>query len=238
MKKIVISLLGSAVSIGLVQGATIIDNFESNSFSGGTGWSGNWGGSTQRFTADNIDGNFAAGLFTDGAGQQLIARNFSSITVGTVTASWSVRGTGGFADYNRIGFNLKGLMSGGSTNIITLKFEDAFSTLRMNDGNVDFGAGTVGYTDGAIYDFTFTSSIGSNQYSWTVAQRGGGSSSGTNFNYSFGRTLTNVSGVEFYWDANGGAGNDGFIDNISVVPEPTAALLGSLGMLGLLRRRR
>lgn len=34
------------------------------------------------------------------------------------------------------------------------------------------------------------------------------------------------------------SGSNGLIDNINTIPEPTAALLGGLGLLGLLRRRR
>ena len=41
--------------------------------------------------------------------------------------------------------------------------------------------------------------------------------------------------------SNSGSGSDGsgfLVDNFTVVPEPSAALLGSLGMLALLRRRK
>ena len=235
-KNIVFSL--ALISAGsFVNAATIIDDFESNSFSGGTGWSTNWTGS-QNFVsaAPRIDGNHSGGLF----GTTGITRSFDSITTVTVTVSWSVRGLGGLANFNEIGLNILGLKSNSQTVVATLKFDDDFlSTLRMNDGGSDFSIGSLGYTESAIYDFTFSSAIGGSNYSWSVQQRGGGAESGTDFTYSgSGTTLTNVSGVGFFWSGESGSGNDGFIDSVSVVPEPSAALLGGIGALLLLRRRR
>lgn len=147
---------------------------------------------------------------------------------------------GGSGNFNEIGVNLLGLKSNNQTNIITLKFNDSnTSTLFLNDGGSDFTQGDVAYTDNTIYDFTLSTTIGGDKYSWSVIQRGGGTASGTDFTFSgSGTTLTNVSGIAFFWSADAGSGNDGFIDNVSIIPEPSSALLGALGALMLLRRRR
>jgi hypothetical protein len=224
--------------IAVASAATVIDDFESNSFSGGTGWTNNWTttGSGSFIAGAQIDGSHAGALY----GTSSLSRNFSSITTGTVTANWSIKGIGGTGAFNEIGVNILGLKSNSQSNVITLKFDDDFlTTLRLNDGGVDFSSGGVGYLDSTIYDFSFTSTIGSSNYSWSVSQRGGGSASGTNFAYSgFGTTLTHVSGITFFWSADAGAGRDGFLDNVSIVPEPTSAALGLIGSLALLRRRR
>ncbi|MBN8460757.1 MAG: PEP-CTERM sorting domain-containing protein [Verrucomicrobia bacterium] len=57
------------------------------------------------------------------------------------------------------------------------------------------------------------------------------------------RTATTTSGWNDYnaiFIRNGGISSDFLVDNVSVtlVPEPATALLGGLGLLGLLRRRR
>lgn len=57
------------------------------------------------------------------------------------------------------------------------------------------------------------------------------------------RTATTTTGWNDYnaiFIRNGGISNDFLVDNVTVtlVPEPTAILLGGLGLLGLLRRRR
>lgn len=220
-----------------LNGATVIDSFESGNFIGGTGWSNTWSlAGSGSFNSDQIDGDSAGGLY----GTTSISRNFPSITTGTVTASWSIKGMGGTGAFNEIGVNLLGLKSNSQTNVITIKFTDAnLTTLRLNDGGVDFSSGAVGYSDDTVYDFTFTSVIGSTNYSWTVSQRGGGTASGTDFNYSgVGTTLSNVSGIAFFWSADSGSGRDGFVDNIVVVPEPASAALGLIGTALLLRRRR
>jgi hypothetical protein len=237
MKLIPIVAITGLLSVTSTFAATIIDNFETANFTGGTGWSNVWTTTgSGRFNADQIDGDSAGGLF----GTTSISRNFTSITTGIVTASWSIKGMGGTGAFNEIGINLLGLKSNSQTNVATIKFVDTnLGTLRLNDGGVDFSSGSVGYSSDAIYDFTFTSAISSTNYSWTVSQRGGSTASGTNFTYSgSGTTLTNLSGITFFWSADSGSGRDGFVDNILVVPEPASAVLGLLGTVLLLRRRR
>ena len=235
--KNIVSSLAFIFAGSFVNAATILDDFESNSFSGGTGWSNSWTGA-QNFVSGvtRIDGNHSGGLF----GTSSISRNFSAITTGTVTVNWSIRGLGGIGNFNEIGLNILGLKSNSQTVVATLKFDDDFlSTLRLNDGGSDFSFGTVGYSDSAIYDFSFSSTVGTSNYSWSVTERGGSTASGIDFTYSgSGTTLTNINGLGFFWSGEAGSGNDGFIDSISVVPEPSAALLGGLGALMLLRRRR
>lgn len=63
---------------------------------------------------------------------------------------------------------------------------------------------------------------------------------GTTRNVLISRTgVTGVDGsvIGFYADVRA-AGTRGNLDNLTVIPEPSAALLGGLGALGLLRRRR
>jgi hypothetical protein len=234
------TIVGIAVIAPLcaANGATVIDDFESNTFTGGTGWSTDWAlAGTGRYIGNQIDGSYAGGLY----GTSSITRSFSSITTGAVTATWSIKGMGGTGNFNEIGVNLLGQKSNDQTNVLTFKFNDAnLTTLRLNDGGVDFSAGSVGYADNSIYDFTFESEIGSTNYSWSVTRRSdSATASGSNYTYSgSGTTLTNLSGITFFWSAETGSGNDGFVDNITVVPEPASAALGLLGATLLLRRRR
>ena len=44
--------------------------------------------------------------------------------------------------------------------------------------------------------------------------------------------------IGFYADLRATGGTLGTLDNLTIIPEPSAALLGGLGVLGLLRRRR
>lgn len=219
--------------------ATIIDNFESNSLTGGSGWSGGWttGGSGSFVNvASQINGVHSGALF----GTSSLARDFTAISTGTVTATWSLKGLPAFGNFNELGLTIRGLKSNSATNLLTLKFTDANSgNVTLNSGGSDFNQGTFGYNGGSIYDFLFTSTVGSTQYSWSVNERNtANTASGINFTYDDGSSLTNVSGLTFFWGANSGGGNDGLIDQVSVIPEPSAAILGAIGSLILLRRRR
>jgi hypothetical protein len=225
----------------------VSDNFETNTTSGGTGWTGDWthGGAGDQFIngGSQIDGTYGLALFTGGSGVSTTTRSFANSidTPGTqFTATWSLKG---LANSIEIGLNLLGQKSDSSSNILTLKFTGS-GDITLNDGGNDFTQTGVSYSNNTIYDFSVTAEVGSNQYSWSVNQRGGGgSASGNNFTFSNSATLTNFSSVQFFWNAPVSSGNDGVLDSVSVqiVPEPsTYALLTGLAMAGavLCRRRR
>lgn len=69
------------------------DDFESNSFSGGTGWSTDWTHSQNggTFIGNQIDGSHSGGLFS-GDGTSVITRSFAALDSGEVSASWSIKG--------------------------------------------------------------------------------------------------------------------------------------------------
>jgi len=246
MMRIAVMLTGLALA-GNVFGAWATDDFESNSFSGGSGnWTTDWihsgaGGSFLNGGSE-IDGVFAGALFTGGGGVSVLSRSFETLDSGTVSASWSIKGLNNMF---QIGVNLIGSMSNSASNIVTLKFDSSNTGLRMNDGGSDFTATTdVTYSNNAIFDFTFTSTVGSNEYFWSVAQRGGNSASNSlAFTYSGGATLSELNQIVFFWDAPGGAGNDGMIDSVTVIPEPSSIIMMGLaglaaGGLTVLKRRK
>lgn len=241
----VIAICMLAASLGYAQFST--DSFEDGFPSGGTGdWTSAWthsgAGGAFLNTGSVIDGGNSAGLFTAGGGLSYLTRTFTPQTlVGEdVFASWSFRS---LQNTFEIGVTLQGEMSNSSSDILTIQFFGPGSTLTMNDGGGNFNPpAPLTYSEGAIYDVTFASEIGSSDYAWSIAQRGGPSTGG-NFSYSAGTlSLTEFSGIQFFWNAPGGAGNDGFIDNV-VVPEPSSiVMLGLTGLaaggLALFKRRK
>ncbi len=101
--------------------------------------------------------------------------------------------------------------------------------ITNSTGNVSSGKGWTG--DGFNISVELT---GSGTYSLSFP---GYSGSGTLAN-----SLTSIDGIRVYSADPTGLGSGGnydvFFNNVSVIPEPSAALLGGLGMLALLRRRR
>lgn len=90
--------------------------------------------------------------------------------------------------------------------IFTLKFEGNGTTWLLNDGNDDFGIGQNFSEDTPLtLEFIFE---GNNQYSYTF-----GSASGNNFNFS--GTVTNIDGVRFFNQDQGGGQNFG-LNNLKV----------------------
>jgi hypothetical protein len=223
------------------------DDFESGTLTGGTGaWTSDWthAGAGGAFvnTDSRIDGVNAAGVYTLGAGTATLTRSFSAIN--TPGDPVDIRFTiSGLSSSTEIGVNLQGLKSDTSTNILTLKFTGAGTGFTLNDGGTDFvAAPSVTYADGEDYDVRFTSTIGSTDYFWSVSQRGGPSDSNlTAFTYSGAATLSSASAIQFFWTAPDGPGNDGLIDSVSVIPEPSAAFLllfGGAGLTRWMRRRK
>jgi hypothetical protein len=68
---------------------------------------------------------------------------------------------------------------------------------------------------------------------WTTSMYQGGTQMGSTFTYTTNPTITRVGFV-----SEGTAVGSVSAFQLTAVPEPTAALLGTLGMLALLRRRR
>jgi len=222
------------------------DDFESGTFSEGTGaWTTNWihsdaGGSFVN-TGSEIDGTGTGALYTSGDGISRLTRSFTTQDEdgSIVFASWSLKG---LQNASEIGVTLIGSKSDAATNIVTMQFFNSGSNFTLNDGGSNFGVlDPVPYFNDTIYDMTFSSEIGSNSYSWSVSQRGVVSDSDS-FTYSGGATLTDFSGIQFFWDAPSGSGNDGLIDSV-VVPEPSSIIMLGLtglatGMIALLKRRK
>ncbi len=143
---------------------------------------------------------------------------------------------------NLLGFTLK---DGAGADILLLKFEEGDNGLQINDGKDDFGTGGVVFAENAVYDISVTTEIGSNKYSYTAKGPDGvggeAVASGTDFTLNSG-TVNSFGQVSFYMNGPGGAGNDGFVDSITVdvtpVPEPSSTALLALGGIAMAFRRR
>jgi autotransporter-associated beta strand protein len=116
----------------------------------------------------------------------------------------------------------------GGTNVVTI---------YLNVGSI---AANDVFTGGFYTDLNavFLSTISSGVFQYFLKDAGGATTYGGNTYTAYTGPLTiGVSTVS--QSANFGAGNvNGYVTQFTVVPEPRAALLGGLGMLMLLRRRR
>jgi hypothetical protein len=140
--------------------------------------------------------------------------------------------------------------------------------MAVNFRNGQKGVDIRNSSDVAIFNFNIGNLGGGDAYTVQFAATGNGSigntySANTAFHLSFTQTsltggtwsITRSGGVtdldsgtysgvienfKFYNDSTDGSAsaNNLFFNNLTVVPEPAAALLGSLGMLLLLRRRK
>ena len=127
-----------------------------------------------------------------------------------------------------------GLLNASGNTLWEVFFTGGQSNYRYQDGS-GFNNTTISYGDeGVALDFTLTSSSG---YQMTLTRLDGTTQTIT------GSLISNadqaISQVRlFNAGAGSGTSKDAFFNSISIVPEPSAALLGSLGALALLRRRR
>jgi hypothetical protein len=102
----------------------------------------------------------------------------------------------------------------------------SFYQVFRNGGVVN---STVGFTDNG-----FNIEVGSTGTATYALSFGSFSQTGT-----FGNGVTSIDNIRvFNSNAGGGGQFNVFANNITVVPEPAVAMLGSLGMLALLRRRK
>ena len=115
----------------------------------------------------------------------------------------------------------------GSTVLFSLYFRGGQSFYEYLDaGGLDIDT-TKGFSDdGAAFSFTLNSST------TYTASYGSASWSGTIANLA-------VDNIQIYNNsAGGGSTRDVYFNNLTIIPEPSAALLGGFGALALLRRRR
>ncbi len=196
-----------------------------NGGSGFTAWTLNSTGNGGRYIGATGQGDPSFGLFSGPSGTSTASRGFTggALTVGQ-TFSIDLGHTSGVANGNDIGLNL----TDGGVTVFTLKFVGGDTAWKLWDGGVDFGAGQ-NYAPNTSLSFSFTYE-GGNNYSYAF-----GTGSGSNFTAS-----NNISGIDGFTLFNNNQGNNENFgaNNISIIPEPSAALLGGLGMLALLRRRR
>lgn len=106
---------------------------------------------------------------------------------------------------------------------------DSVNSYKINDSSGQENVSpTVGFTSvGMSLEFTL---LASNNYSFSI--------NGINItNSGLNLTASDISQIRIF-NFNAGGSQDAHFNSLSVVPEPSAALLGGLGVLALLRRRR
>jgi hypothetical protein len=115
----------------------------------------------------------------------------------------------------------------GTTLLFQLFFKGGESNYWFSDaGGIDQSTGAGFTLDGGTFSFKLNSAT-SYSATWRSA-----SWSGTIANLAIDR-------IQVYNNSAGsGAGSDVYFNNLTVIPEPTGALLGVVCVMGLLRRRR
>jgi len=191
---------------------------------GGTLNSVFYGSQEMTFLSSTGSGNSRAlGIYTlaNPAATGSITLNFSSATSGTKGIAFASLSS---SDGAAIAVGASGFANGTTLAEPTLSLN-----IPKNDSFVFIGAGVNGVPDAVIsatnlptrMDIGTISSMGAD------ARYANGVASGTSPTYTFTSTDNDVNNVASIIGAS-----------FHVVPEPSAALLGSLGLLALLRRRR
>ncbi len=142
---------------------------------------------------------------------------------------------------NLLGFAVK---DGSGADILVFKFEEGKNHILLNDGGGDFERTGVGFTQGDIYEFSFTTEIGDSgkKYSYTINSGSSGSDSGSDYTLSRGE-VDSFGQVAFFMNGDGtGSSASAYADSITVdvtpVPEPSSSALLALGGLAMAFRRR
>ncbi len=235
--------------------ADAVSSTASDSFGAGVSWSGSTAGlasgSSLAFTGAStsqfgVNLN-AATVGINGSGAKTIVSWFktSASTSSTTRYLWGWSPTNGLTPGADLRFGVQNgglrfeVTGGAATNTVSL----------VNDGNWHMAAAIIDasdtistiqfYLDGNIITATGNTS----QLISTAGTGGAGPPTpnefyiGSNGNGTANNWIGSIDGIQIY----DGALNDSQLDTIRAsmaVPEPTAALLGGLGLLTLLRRRR
>ena len=243
-------LNAASVAFDSASSAAYNDGWD-NGDNGGSGWGGGWvlsgvSGFSGQYLASstsngNGDGNSDGDI--DTAGRSWFQYAHTGNTAGAVrpfSGSLSVGQTFSIAFDNgfiqnggTVGF---GLQNASGNNVFEYYFSGGSSNYTVSSQS--YSGTTSGFSDeGLVLAFTLTAS---NTYSLAIqylnpANNFGGT--GTLFNPGGGQAITQVRIFNFN-AGNDGANNNAAVNSISIVPEPATALLGSLGLLALLRRRK
>ncbi len=225
--------------------------------------SGNGSGpAAQGWTTTQTSGNGSQNGFFGGANPNGNGGNTSSVVAGNgwgmyansgqaTTASYStgdLTGAGGFPAFIQLGLDHGSTIQGNGlpgSGVVGIQFFDGATLayeFRYVGGN---GAARWEYGDSSGFNQTSTVGFSTNGYNFRLNQTGSNT-------YSFsvnGSQITTgtlaggagfVDSVKVFNNNAGSGGNANVVFNTLVfqVPEPAAALLGSLGLLAMLRRRR
>lgn len=167
-------------------------------------------------SAVNVSFDFIlVGVGTGGTARQMDFRTLVGTTTANSTHARFIVAGNGTIDY---------LDTGGTAFIDTATTGTTFAANVTDTYHIDLQFTGLDGAGGAIGTMNGTITRASDSASYGF--------SGTNLNW------VAVDSMEFANGGNWGTLHNSDFDNVSVVPEPTAALLGSLVLLGLLRRRR
>lgn len=112
--------------------------------------------------------------------------------------------------------------------------QDAVRVTSSNGGVVTTATGVLGTAETLVSQLYITR-VTSTQFTVGYLDTSAVSHDALTINF----TATNVGdAIGFYADLRATSTNLGTLDNLAIVPEPGAALLGAFGLVGIMRRRR
>jgi hypothetical protein len=188
--------------------------------------------------AGSLNYDIAAAANSQAAGNQALSISFNMNVAGSAggdTTLWTSFTVGGgqnpFVNNAGVGFSSLFRDNGGT---------QQFSNTTLNlAGEASLIGDSATFTDGQLITFVLSDATGSG--SAFLAANGANDVVKMYVNGSLTNTFTglNLDASDQFISFNA-AGTETYIDNLSItaVPEPGAALLGGLGVLALLRRRR
>jgi MYXO-CTERM domain-containing protein len=206
----------------------IIASTTSGSYTGGQALTASTSGTTQTYIGANAVGAFTSYTF-----------DFRYYTVETGVGGWNDVNNDGLFDQTETQFQA-GVVAIGAINSFGIRFA-GFASTGGDSNSGKLSTGTSG-TNGDWYRMTVNPDFATTTVTLGVFNLT------TNTAVTLGTSVFNLTSAQFGVDPTTYEGvvarvtsdspRPSAIDNITLIPEPSAALLGGLGMLALLRRRR